>query len=118
LVTSLGGRVISVNGKNSEVPTLAILANDHRATCPGTLWSLRATYRIVRERWLDGVLAGEPLPDFKPHVVYARVGDVRDRGSYFYGAVAEADLVNRRDSDWKPTREDWTPAVEADDGST
>ena len=105
LVTSLGGAVV---GKRDN-PTLAILQNDHRATCQTALRSLRPTYRIVRERWLDRVSAAAELPDFKPHAVYARVGDVRDTGSYFYGAVAEADLVRRRDDDWSPIREDWTP---------
>ena len=73
------------------------------------LTRLLPTHRIVRERWLDGVFAAEPLPDFKPHAVYARVGDVRDPGSYFYGAVPDADLANRQDDDWKAIPEDWTP---------
>ena len=106
LVTSLGGAVVGSRGN----PTLAILQNDHRTACQSELRHLLPTCRIVRERWLDGVLAAVPLPDFRPHAVYARVGDVRDPGSYFYGAVPDADLANRQDDDWKAIPEDWTPA--------
>ena len=105
LVTSLGGAVVGLKGE----PTLAILQNDHRGKCSNKLTSLRPECRIVRERWMDGVFAAVPLPDFKPHAIYARVGDVRDPGSYFYGAVPDADLANRQDDDWKAIPEDWTP---------
>ena len=112
MVTSLGGAVV---GKRDN-PTLAILQNDHRAGCQGTLTHLVPRCRIVRERWLlrlEGLAPGVSLPDFKPDASYARVGDVRDPGSYFYRAVPDADLVGRRDDDWKPIPEDWTPSPAA-----
>ena len=112
LVTSLGGAVVG----QVDSPTLAILENGYRGRMP-YLNSLRPSYRIVRERWLDGVFAAEPLPDFKPHAVYAQVRDLRDPRSYFYDA--DADLPNNAQDDWwRPIREDWTPAAEADDAAT
>ena len=106
LVTSLGGAVVG----QVDSPTLAILENGYRGRMP-YLNSLRPSYRIVRERWLDGVFAAEPLPDFKPHAVYAQVRDLRDPGSYFYGAVAAADMTQDRDDFWKVIPEDWTPSA-------
>ena len=112
-VRSQGGVVV---GKGDN-PTLAILENDHKAPPQTQLRHLLSPCRIVRERWLDGVLAAVQLPDFKPDAVYARVRDVRDPRSYFYGAVPDADLVGERADNWKVIPWDWTPAAEADDGS-
>ena len=114
LVESLGGAVVG----RAASPTLAIFPDSERSHCHRDLYDLRERHRIVRERWLDGVLAGEPLPDFRPHAVYAQVCDVRDPRSYFYGAVPDADLVKRKDTDWKVIPEDWTPAAGADGGAT
>ena len=112
LVESLGGRVIdSIQGANAEVPTLAILSNHHGERCEGKLSHLLPRHRVVRERWLLRLEGLTELPDFRPDVVYARVGDVRDSGSYFYRAVPDADLVRRRDDDWKAIPEDWTPSA-------
>ena len=115
LVESLGGRVLSTirtsQRPDKEVPTLVICPNGERRKCPAGTGHLLSTHRIVRERWLDGMLAAEPLPDFKPHAVYAQVRDLRDPRSYFYGAVAAADMTQDRDDFWKVIPEDWTPSA-------
>ena len=72
--------------------------------------------RIVRERWLRGVSSTAPLPDFRPHLVYAQARDVRNAGSYFYDP--SNDTAHCQDNRWKAIREDWTPAAEADDAAT
>ena len=105
LVESYGGAVVG----RAASPTLAIFPDNHASTsCRTELSHLQPRYRIVRERWLLRVSAAAPLPDFMPDAVYARVRVVRDPGSYFYGAVADADMTQNRDDDWKVIPEDWT----------
>ena len=107
LVESHGGAVVG----RAASPTLAIFPDNHASSCRTELSHLQPRYRIVRERWLLRVSAAAPLPDFKPHAVYAQVCDVRDPRSYFYGAVADADMTQNRDDDWKVIPEDWTPSA-------
>ena len=113
MVTSLGGAVVGLKGE----PTLAILQNDHRAGCQGTLTHLVPRCRIVRERWLlrlEGLAPGEPLPDCKPDAVYAEVREILDPRSYFYDALAPP---RRTSEKLRVIREDWTPPAQADDGA-
>ena len=106
LVESLGGDVVG----RANNPTLAIFPDNHTVSaCHHDLSHLQPRCRVVRERWLLRVSTAAPLPDCRPDAVFARVRDVRDPESYFYGAVPDADLANRQDDDWKAIPEDWTP---------
>ena len=106
LVESHGGAVVD----RAASPTLAILPDNHTRYCRGEISHLQPRYRIVRERWLLRVSAAGPLPDFKPDAVFAQWSDVRDQGSYFYGAVP---LDQKWTQGWKAIPEDWTPSPAA-----
>ena len=118
MVERLGGRVVVIKRAHAEVPTLAIFPNGERSDCPSEVKQLRPRCRIVRERWLLRLEGLTELPDFRPDAVYARVGDVRDPRSYFYGAVPDRELVSQHDDNWKPIPEDWTPSAEATGAAT